>query len=259
MKLLTVEDEMKSSLRYDLSSLWNLSNTLSRAPALPRGKGSELDDLRRIYGKRMGHLQLAMWKRVNAMLTLLDEDAGFLIHESGLGTNVEDFLDEMFREYRSEKDVIWSVLQEIGNQCLPNIFTRDCASDHLEVFKAFPPVQGPAMEGEIMDFLGISTSFSVVCTGLHLFLAPGRSLDCFYAAQNRPLRYWPFLDEEYLEWADLLAAATAAPAQAPFRVAEIGAGRIGIWAVRAVKAFLSLRSMVISRGLLVGSTGGAKT
>ena len=101
---------------------------------------------------------------------------------------------------------------------------------------------------KVVDFLGVTTTWRAACGDLdqgepHLFLAPGRSLDCLYAISGRPLRNWPLLDEEYLEWADVLHAASSAATRpgTGLRMAEIGAGRIGIWGIRAAKAFLRLK------------------
>lgn len=50
------------------------------------------------------------------------------------------------------------------------------------------------------------------------------------------------LDEEYLEWADVLAAALDAASEGrPLRLVDVGAGEFGLWAVRAAAAFQRLR------------------
>ena len=50
-----------------------------------------------------------------------------------------------------------------GNQCPLNIFQRRCAGDHMQIFHSFPAVQGPALEGQMLDFMGISTRSAVAC------------------------------------------------------------------------------------------------
>ena len=62
---------------------------------------------------------------------------------------------------------------------------------------------------------------------------------CRYYKAGMPLpRVWPVVDEEYLEWADSLTTAVdAALAGRPFRMAELGSGPYGIWAMRAAKAY----------------------
>ena len=239
-----MEREMLASLRYDAQALRNLSFQIA-GPALP---GRALKELRPIFHHSLGQMQMAMWQKAHAMLTLVDEDAGYVLEDVGHGKNVEDFIDGIFKSLRAARHQIWQFLYDAGNACLPNVFRMDCGSAHEPIFERFPPVQGPALEGQVMDFLGISTTFRAACGDLdeigepHLFQAPGRSLECLYARAGKPLRNWPILDEEYLEWADVLtsAAAAASRPRAGLRVAEIGAGRFGIWGVRAAKAFLRL-------------------
>ena len=50
-----------------------------------------------------------------------------------------------------------------GNRCPLNIFQRRCAGDHMQIFHSFPAVQGPALEGQMLDFMGISTRSAVAC------------------------------------------------------------------------------------------------
>ena len=70
---------------------------------------------------------------------------------------------------------IWELLHHLGNRCLPNIFTGSCEkgrvggdfspeiNEHLEIFQRFPPIQGPNLDGQMLDFLGISTKVAVAC------------------------------------------------------------------------------------------------
>lgn len=71
---------------------------------------------------------------------------------------------------------VWELLHHLGNRCLPNIFTGSCGkdplvggqgpreiNDHLEIFQRFPPIQGPNLDGQMLDFLGISTKVAVAC------------------------------------------------------------------------------------------------
>ncbi|CAE7766249.1 unnamed protein product [Symbiodinium pilosum] len=92
----------------------------------------------------------------------------------------------------------------------------------------------------MLDFLGVSMPIGVDCESKQLsLLAPGRTALCEYYKRGLHLpRAWPVLDEEYLEWADgLTAAVRAARSGRPFRMAEVGSGPYGIWAMRAAKAF----------------------
>lgn len=43
------------------------------------------------------------------------------------------------------------------------MFEGNCKHPHFEIFKAFPPIHGPPAEGEMLDFLGISSSILAYC------------------------------------------------------------------------------------------------
>lgn len=43
------------------------------------------------------------------------------------------------------------------------MFEGNCKHPHFEIFKAFPPIHGPPAEGEMLDFLGISSSILTYC------------------------------------------------------------------------------------------------
>ncbi|CAE7506530.1 unnamed protein product [Symbiodinium natans] len=132
------------------------------------------------------------------------------------------------------------MLVENHNTCLLDVFAGTCSQKNLPIYEHFPSVQGPAEEGYMLDFLGVSMPIDADCTRKQFaLLAPGRTMMCQYYSRGLTLpRGWPMLDEEYLEWADgLTAAVQAARAGRPFRMAELGSGPYGIWAMRAAKAF----------------------
>eukprot|EP00931_Biecheleriopsis_adriatica_P073528 TRINITY_DN47790_c0_g1_i1.p1 TRINITY_DN47790_c0_g1~~TRINITY_DN47790_c0_g1_i1.p1 ORF type:complete len:501 (-),score=100.62 TRINITY_DN47790_c0_g1_i1:17-1483(-) len=131
------------------------------------------------------------------------------------------------------------------SDCVVNIFTSSCSGSHAAVFSALLPMEGPALEGQILDFLGVSTNASSACapsarTGDILAgAAVSRYFECRYLIDNRIRRAWPILDEEYFEWVDVLTVAVAAAKRGGgLAMAEIGAGPYAIWLVRAAKAFL---------------------
>ena len=135
---------------------------------------------------------------------------------------------------------LYKMLVENHNTCLLDIFAGRCEKRNLPIFEKFPAVQGPPQEGFMLDFLGVSMPIKASCERPQLaLLAPGRTMMCRYYLAGMPLpRVWPVLDEEYLEWADSLTTAVdAARAGRPFRMAELGSGPYGIWAMRAAKAY----------------------
>ena len=71
------------------------------------------------------------------------------------GPDSENLMAEIFQQAHSIWLDLWEMLVKLGNGCLPNIFTRSCHTKHLPIFQRFPPVHGPVLEGQIMDFLGI--------------------------------------------------------------------------------------------------------
>ncbi|CAK9109374.1 unnamed protein product [Durusdinium trenchii] len=225
-----LEMQMRTSLFYDREALWNLSRRLSTPISHPRDL-----NLTQIYEERMGHIHTATWKKIRGMLALVDEELNY-------GKDSEALVAQILRQAHALYLPLWDWLHGLGNSCLPNIFTRSCHSEHLPIFQLFPPVQGPPNDGQIMDFLGITTRLPDVCfKDMSVLLAPSRILECYFEANGTPLRNWPFLDEEYLEWADVLSiAAAAARTHGGLRVAEIGSGPIGLWGIRAAKAFVRM-------------------
>ena len=137
-----LELEFRSSLHQDITRLQNLSLKLA-APALPGG-GQDWKNIRMLYQQNMRHIQMAMWRKVDGMLTLLDEHA-----DVSENKNLEEIMERVFRDYRDARDQIWTFLENMGNRCLPNIFRMDCGVDHLQVFRSFPPIHGPAMQGQV--------------------------------------------------------------------------------------------------------------
>lgn len=138
------------------------------------------------------------------------------------------------------------IIRDGSSSCLTNIFEKTCSKHHLPIFSHFPTTQGPALQGQILDFLGISTNFNAICGGKRLALtAPSRIFECALEEDvgRAPPRLWPIVDEEYLEWADVLTVGVDASRRGNgLRFAEVGSGPFGIWATRAAKAFLKFAS-----------------
>lgn len=125
--------------------------------------------------------------------------------------------------------------------CVVNTFMQECSAKHSAGFLELPPIQGPAPEGHVLDFLGIATKSELACSAADLrmsALAPNRHLLCNGYTRGDWPRRWPILDEEYFEWVDVLGAAMGAARRGDgFAMAEIGSGPFGIWAVRGAVAF----------------------
>ena len=153
-------------------------------------------------------------------------------------------MSEAFFYFKEQQTMpIYEMLTQNHNTCLLDIFAGRCEKRNLPIFEKFPAVQGPPQEGFMLDFLGVSMPIEAICREKQLvLLAPGRTILCKYYHAGMPLpRVWPVLDEEYLEWADSLTTAVdAARAGRAFRMAELGSGPYGIWAMRAAKAFTML-------------------
>ncbi|CAJ1444492.1 unnamed protein product [Effrenium voratum] len=211
-----LESQMRSSLQLSALEVTNLSRRLAR----PLQPGP------------LEHFRLRAWEQASTLMALLDEEAQ---HNR---TCLEDLVAETLVHAHARAAELWQVLLDVGNSALPNIFQQPF-SQHLPIFRRFPPVHGPALEGHVLDFLGLSTERTVACPEfMPPLLAPSRIFECRYESANRPLRFWPFLDEEYLEWSDVLAVAVGPS----LRMAEVGAGPVGLWGVRAAKAFLRAAS-----------------
>jgi len=129
---------------------------------------------------------------------------------------------------------------EAGGACIP----------HHAAFLSFLPVGRLAEKasGEPMvDFLGVHQHRGlyedVRDIGYHLFpptrVAAWKDFADGTVAET-PL---PFVDEEYFQHIDVLASAldTWQSGATSFTVAELGASRLGLWAARAVAAWLKLR------------------
>lgn len=129
--------------------------------------------------------------------------------------------------------------------CVINTFTKTCGGTPAPAFRRFLPVHGPPRQGHILDFLGVSTDLAYICSGRGdkwlAGIAPSRLLACLAHKDRTLLRQWPIMDEEYLEWVDVLGAATAAADRGgSFAMAEVGSGPYGIWAMRGAVAFSRL-------------------
>merc|ERR1740123_2150169 len=101
-----------------------------------------------------------------------------------------------------------SVIKLADDDCILNPFTLECKAPHAPAIRSFPRVEGPAGEGKILDFLGISTDQDVVCPKRLLAgAAVSRWFDCQGHAEGTWRHALPMWDEEYIEWVDVLGAA----------------------------------------------------
>jgi len=142
-----------------------------------------------------------------------------------------------------------------STDCLTNLFSQQqCAGPHPAAFEHFPPVQGPPLAGQILDFLGVSTNENFFCNRRILAGdAPSRAIECInHATQTSALRQWPVFDEDHFEWADVLGAAVAAARYGKeFSIAEVGCGPYAIWGTRAAVAYDRLSPTGVCNLLLV--------
>eukprot|EP00439_Symbiodinium_sp_Y106_P021875 s2907_g2.t1 len=223
---------LKADLRTDYSKLLNVTETIwNHRVKLRRGPG--FGKARRALHELFGDAQTRLWNTGHLALAVMDGQT--TAHSTRIVA-----LDIYFHFKRTETEPAYDLLVQNQNLCLPNLFKGTCEKKHLPIFENFPALAGPGQEGFILDFLGVSMPAHVDCEHTSLaFFAPGRSMPCEYLKSGKTLpRIWPMLDEEYLEWADSLTAGfRAAKAARPFRMAELGSGAFGIWAMRAAKAF----------------------
>ncbi|CAE7948873.1 unnamed protein product [Symbiodinium sp. KB8] len=223
---------LKADLQTDYHKLLNVTETIwNHRVKLRRGPG--YGKARRALHELFGGAQTRLWHTGHIALSIIDGSATAYSPSTVA-------LDIYLHFKRAETEPAYDLLVQSQNLCLPNVFQSTCEQKHLPIFENFPAVAGPGQEGFMLDFLGVSMPIHVDCehSSLHLF-APGRSMPCEYLKSGKTLpRTWPMLDEEYLEWADSLTVAfRAAKAARPFRMAELGSGAFGIWAMRAAKAF----------------------
>jgi len=238
--------EVKNLFTCDISELKNATLTATQWQ-LPlrsiksRNQGARLAptvaEARYIFWRRFDKFRTSAFLSGGAGLTLVDSNAPEIDNIS-----VAMMASETSHNFKWRKQQQTFELQlQHGNDCAVAMFEGNCKHPHFEIFKAFPPIHGPPAEGEMLDFLGISSSILAYCEESRMALyPPGRSFACAWLQQptGQP-RTWPMLDEEYLEWADVLSSARQASVrEQPFRMAEVGAGTYGIWASRAAKAFL---------------------
>eukprot|EP00929_Paragymnodinium_shiwhaense_P119724 TRINITY_DN91622_c0_g1_i1.p1 TRINITY_DN91622_c0_g1~~TRINITY_DN91622_c0_g1_i1.p1 ORF type:complete len:503 (-),score=44.60 TRINITY_DN91622_c0_g1_i1:36-1544(-) len=131
-----------------------------------------------------------------------------------------------------------------GMRGLMNSFDLTYERSHAPVFHFFPAVHGPAAEGQFLDFLGVSNNLWQSCDRYDTPLMLNRALQC------RSYNDWtadyksggsgglPVMDEEYFEYADILESAlVAARTGSAFAMADVGAGEVALWALRAAVAF----------------------
>eukprot|EP00435_Cladocopium_sp_Y103_P015768 s3091_g3.t2 len=217
---------LKTRLVTDVPRLRNATWTAARWQ-LPlrrrRGTGATVWEAQEMFWRKFAGFRYSLHKTGSLGVNLADSSEPMADGIATLGS-------ELLGNFKLTKQHSTYQLQvRHGNSCALELFHGTCEHPHFGVFEAFPPVQGPAEQGTLLDFLGISSSVSAHCEEIPA-----------WERQQLPLpRTWPVLDEEYLEWADVLKSAwEAAEHQRPLRVADIGAGSYGIWASRAAKAFV---------------------
>ncbi|CAE7267646.1 cam1 [Symbiodinium sp. CCMP2456] len=230
---------LKARLMLQTDTVRNLSAKL-RVPLIFRSP-ARYDDVRHasiLFKRIFGTFLRDTWFLSTSLLALVEDggaDSPFDIR------TLEDLVADTLILVRDKADSLRKLLLQTENSCLPNIFHQTCTADHLAVFHSFPPVEGPEPEGHAVDFLGIATNISTVCDDqMPALLAPTRTLDCIFRRMALPsTRFWPFLDEEYFEWKDILETSLRGAREGRnLRMAEIGSGPHAIWAMRAAKAFL---------------------
>lgn len=230
---------LKTQLMLQTDTVRNLSTEL-RVPLIFRSP-ARYDDVRRasiLFSRVFGKFLRDAWFLSTSLLALV-EDGG--ADSSFDFRTLEGLVADTLILVRHNTDSLRKLLLKTENSCLPNIFHQTCTADHLAVFHSFPPVEGPEPEGHAVDFLGIATNITPVCDyQMSALLAPTRTLDCIFRRMALPsTRFWPFLDEEYFEWKDILETALRGAREGRnLRMAEIGSGPHAIWAMRAAKAFL---------------------
>ena len=121
-----------------------------------------------------------------------------------------------------------------NNGTVLNPFLGTWQGRHHETFWSFLPMEGPALEGHVFDFMGLQTSI----TELPQYRMPEQSLQRWGALRPSRglLRQWPVMDEEYLEWIDVLESARASAGQRQLAMAEVGVVN-GAWLARGAKAW----------------------
>jgi FkbM family methyltransferase len=110
------------------------------------------------------------------------------------------------------------------------------ALQHHEVFAHFTPFHGEVPPDYGIDFLGIKTHCDFIA-GMYTYPA-GTLLETSY----------PMVNEEYLEWIDVLEAVVAA--RGSFTMIDLGAG-FGRWSVRAACALKQYNSQLPYRLIAV--------
>ena len=132
----------------------------------------------------------------------------------------------------------------LQRDCLINLFSGlgQC-EEHLPIFRDFGVFQGPSNEGEIVDFLGVSTALDVHCPAeFHKKLSACHSLSQLFACKffyNNWGRLMPLVDEEYFEWEDVLEIAQMASERDHFAMAEARLGVIELFVWRWVRAAMA--------------------
>ena len=230
--------DLKNHLETNISRLRNFTDRATRwqlhmRPGSP-GSG-RAHEARLAFWKKFMPLKRSLHWTGSLGATIADDLAPDIVGLAKMGSELLDYAKTKSRQS------VYELQLSHGNGCIVNIFHETCDKPHFRIFHAFPPVHGPATEERFLDFLGISNPVEGHCYETQLALyAPSRSFECLWLHQNVPLpRFWPILDEEYLEWADILSSSfDAASHRRSFRMADIGSGAYGLWAARAAKAFL---------------------
>ena len=228
-------ERFKATLQTNLSRLRNFTERATHWQLpMRRGKVSWVE-ARVAFWQKFWHMKNSLHWTGTLGIAFADDMEPDVRGLARLGSELLVHAKRNFQESSYRLQVFY------GNSCILNMFHQTCTKPHFKVFEAFPPVYGPAAEGRFLDFLGISNPVQEHCQETQLALyAPGRCFECLWFKEALPLpRFWPILDEEYLEWADILSSALdAARQQRPFKMLDIGAGSYGVWGTRAAKAFL---------------------
>lgn len=240
---------VKGDVEYELTKL-KVLRQVDAKKLQNRSVALQLYRVKLRRGPGLAEARAAIRRKFMQIQHSLSYTAGMALRfadERNLGLQGDRFaalMSEFFVYFKLEHtEPTYRMMVQNHNTCLLDIFAGRCDKRNLPIFEKFPAVQGPPQEGFMLDFLGVSVPIEADCQETqYALLAPGRTMLCEYYKSGMPLpRVWPVLDEEYLEWADILTTAMdAAKEGRPFRMAEFGSGPYGIWAMRAAKAFAAV-------------------
>ncbi|CAK9059502.1 unnamed protein product [Durusdinium trenchii] len=155
--------------------------------------------------------QMSTWQSVRAVMT--QSMAPLSGRRQDLTGSLKLVTNNILMQQRSKA----SFVQRVGLQqdCIIDLFSARCEKEHLPIFQQFGVVQGPNNQGEVYDFLGVTTATDVHCPAgsvrsLHSTLHACRPLSHFFectALVKNWGRLLPMLDEEYFEWEDVMDTA----------------------------------------------------